>query len=108
MNSIGSTFRSWGLNASGQLGLGHTEDVGAEDGTMGDSLAVVELGIGVAFPTSTATDTSSSDVPLVRTSIIPYFSDVLLSRVARSMHGAHRWFPLPSPWLPLETEATKT
>ncbi|CAM9886514.1 unnamed protein product, partial [Ascophyllum nodosum] len=30
------SVKCWGLNASGQLGLGHTDDVGAEEDTMGD------------------------------------------------------------------------
>lgn len=45
---------SWGLNASGQLGLGHTDDVGDEEGSMGDSLSAVEPGLRLAFPPSPA------------------------------------------------------
>lgn len=43
---------SWGLNASGQLGLGSTDDVGAEEGTMGDALPAVQPGLRLAFPPS--------------------------------------------------------
>lgn len=74
---------------------------------MGDSLAVVDLGIGIAIPTSIATDTSSSDVPSVRSSNDPPILAFFTSRVA-SIHGARSWLPLPSPRFPLETEAAKT
>lgn len=42
------------MNASGQLGLGHTDDVGDEEGSMGDSLSAVEPGLRLAFPPSPA------------------------------------------------------
>jgi cysteine-rich repeat protein len=38
------TVKCWGSNASGQLGLGDTEDRGDEPDEMGDNLPVVELG----------------------------------------------------------------
>lgn len=60
--SIHPIISSWGLNASGQLGLGHTDDVGAEEGTMGDALPAVEPGLRLAFPPSPtiAVDENSS------------------------------------------------
>lgn len=41
-----STVKCWGGNASGQLGLGHTNNLGDGPGEMGDSLSAVNLGTG--------------------------------------------------------------
>jgi hypothetical protein len=40
-------IKCWGRNANGQLGLGDTDDRGAEPGEMGDALPTVDLGEGV-------------------------------------------------------------
>jgi len=42
--------RSWGLNRSGQLGIGDTEDRGATENSMGVSLPVVNPGLRLATP----------------------------------------------------------
>jgi alpha-tubulin suppressor-like RCC1 family protein len=38
--------KCWGSNQLGQLGLGHTDSLGAEPGEMGDALPAVDLGTG--------------------------------------------------------------
>ena len=40
------TLKCWGWNNVGQLGLGHTSNVGDDGGEMGDSLPTVDLGSG--------------------------------------------------------------
>lgn len=52
---------SWGLNASGQLGLGDTDDRGDEEGSMGNSLPSVEVGMRVSWPESVATYSGTSE-----------------------------------------------
>ncbi|CAM9513683.1 unnamed protein product [Ectocarpus fasciculatus] len=48
-----SSLKCWGLNASGQLGLGDTDDKGADTDTMGVYLAAIELGgLDMAVPPS--------------------------------------------------------
>lgn len=39
-------FQCWGDNRSGQLGLGHVDTIGDDDGEMGDGLPYVDLGEG--------------------------------------------------------------
>lgn len=46
---------SWGLNASGQLGNGDTEDRGDEADEMGDMLPAVQTGMRIAFPPALVT-----------------------------------------------------
>lgn len=41
-----STLKCWGYNATGQLGQGHTNNLGDGGGEMGDSLPTVNLGTG--------------------------------------------------------------
>ena len=36
--------KCWGRNGSGQLGVGHTKDIGTKTDQMGDALAAVDLG----------------------------------------------------------------
>ncbi len=37
----------WGRNANGQLGQGHTNDIGNEPNEMGSNLSAVDLGAGL-------------------------------------------------------------
>ena len=51
-----STVKCWGRNGKGQLGQGHTNNLGDDPGEMGDNLPVVDLGTG-----KTATALSAGD-----------------------------------------------
>ncbi|KAG2446354.1 hypothetical protein HXX76_000941 [Chlamydomonas incerta] len=42
-----SSVKCWGQNGAGQLGLGHTMDVGRDPAALGDALPAVDLGAGV-------------------------------------------------------------
>jgi alpha-tubulin suppressor-like RCC1 family protein len=41
-----NTVKCWGLNSHGQLGLGHTNNIGDGPNEMGDNLPAVDLGLG--------------------------------------------------------------
>eukprot|EP00903_Cladosiphon_okamuranus_P015667 g14469.t1 len=51
---IDYSMKCWGLNKSGQLGIGDTSDRGADVNTMGDRLPAVEVGLRLASPPSPA------------------------------------------------------
>jgi len=48
------TLKCWGLNGTGQLGLGDTTSRGGSSGEMGDALPVVDLGLGKTAKVITA------------------------------------------------------
>ena len=54
-----STTRCWGINGSGELGRGHTFDVGTDPAHMGDALGEALLGTGVTTTQVAAGDSHS-------------------------------------------------
>ncbi len=53
--------QSWGLNKSGQLGIGDTDDRGDTENSMGASLPVTDPGMRLATPSPSSLDVSAGD-----------------------------------------------